>query len=222
MSQYEAMTKLSFGETVEGYSIQVLNEREIRAAAGILFLVMYASVVQVVFKWNFFPLKIATTAFLIDIVIRLFVSPRFSPTLIIGRWIVRNQVPEYVGAVQKRFAWMIGLILSLIMFVSFVLMNLHTPINGLICMICMVFLFFEAAFGICLGCKFYSLFYGKKAQYCPGEVCEPGARHAIQKVSVAQIWVVVAFVGVLVAGTIISKPALEGAPQLIWGMQKPE
>jgi len=27
-----------FGETVEGYSIPVLNEREIRAAAGILFL----------------------------------------------------------------------------------------------------------------------------------------------------------------------------------------
>ncbi len=32
------MSKLiNFGENVEGYAIPVLNEREIRAAAGILF-----------------------------------------------------------------------------------------------------------------------------------------------------------------------------------------
>ena len=29
---------IKFGEDVQGYSIPVLNEREIRAAAGILFL----------------------------------------------------------------------------------------------------------------------------------------------------------------------------------------
>lgn len=32
-----------FGETVEGYNIPVLNEREIRASAGILYLVMFWS-----------------------------------------------------------------------------------------------------------------------------------------------------------------------------------
>ena len=30
---------MKFGEDVEGYDIPVLNEREIRASAGILFLV---------------------------------------------------------------------------------------------------------------------------------------------------------------------------------------
>jgi hypothetical protein len=42
--------------------------------------------------------------FLTDFIIRVFVNPKFSPTLIIGRLIVSNQVPEYVGAPQKKFA----------------------------------------------------------------------------------------------------------------------
>ena len=32
---------IKFGETVEGYNTPVLNEREIRAAAGIIFLMIY-------------------------------------------------------------------------------------------------------------------------------------------------------------------------------------
>jgi len=32
-----------FGKTVEGYNIPVLNEREIRASAGILFLFLFIS-----------------------------------------------------------------------------------------------------------------------------------------------------------------------------------
>jgi len=36
------MSKIfQFGEKVEGYNIPVLNEREIRAGAGILFLIMF-------------------------------------------------------------------------------------------------------------------------------------------------------------------------------------
>ena len=32
---------IEFGEHVDGYNITVLNEREIRAAAGILFVIMF-------------------------------------------------------------------------------------------------------------------------------------------------------------------------------------
>lgn len=93
-----------FGETVAGFNIPVLNERELRAAAGILFLMMYTSIMVVIFQNNYLVLKYAIVIFLSDFVIRVFVNPRFSPTLIAGRMIVRNQVPEYVGAPQKRFA----------------------------------------------------------------------------------------------------------------------
>ena len=39
-----------FGETVEGYNIPVLNEREIRASAGILYFFMFLAWVLGVFN----------------------------------------------------------------------------------------------------------------------------------------------------------------------------
>jgi len=185
---------LKFGEEVEGYSIPVLNEREIRAAAGILFVMMFISIFLAASKGDFLLLKYAVIIFLVDIMIRIFINPRFSPTLIIGRLIVRNQVPEYVGAKQKKFAWIIGLVLAITMFVLTVVVNSYSPITGLICFICLIFLFFESAFGICLGCKFYSLVYKEKAQYCPGEVCEVKDRHEIQKTTGFQLLIVVGLI----------------------------
>ncbi len=63
---------IQFGENVEGYDIPVLNEREIRAAAGMLFLLMFTSVMVVVLTENFLLLKHAVTIFLADILIRVF------------------------------------------------------------------------------------------------------------------------------------------------------
>lgn len=185
---------IKFGEDVKGYDIPVLNEREIRAASGLLFLLMFVTITAVVTANNFVPLKFAVTIFLVDILIRVLINPRFSPTLIIGRLIVRNQTPEYVGAKQKKFAWIIGIVLALTMFILQVVVNTYSPITGLICLICLIFLFFESAFGICLGCKFYGLFYKEKAQYCPGEVCEIKDRQEIQKTNGAQYLMVLVFV----------------------------
>ena len=128
--------------------------------------------------------------FLTDFMIRVFVNPKYSPLLIIGRLIVRNQVPEYVGAQQKKFAWVIGIVLAAIMFILLVLVNAYSPITGIICLICLIFLFFESVFGICLGCKFYSMFYKEKAQYCPGEVCDAKSKQDIQKTSGVQMLIV--------------------------------
>jgi hypothetical protein len=196
------MSKLiKFGETVEGYNIPVLNEREIRASAGILFLLTFISLMLILFKGNFLMIKYVITLFLTDFIIRVFINPRFSPTLIIGRLIVRNQVPEYVGAAQKKFAWIIGVVLATIMFVFLVIVNAFSPITGIVCLICLVFLFFESAFGICLGCKFYPLFFKEKVQYCPGEVCDVKSKQDIQKTSMAQILIVFVFIAyILFAG----------------------
>jgi hypothetical protein len=185
---------IKFGEDVAGYNIPVLNEREIRAAAGILFLMMFISIMVVVFKENFTMLKFATTIFLTDILIRVLINPKFAPSLIIGRLIVSNQTPEYVGAQQKKFAWIIGIVLAATMFILLVIVNSYSPITGLICLICLIFLFFESAFGICLGCKFYSLIYKEKAQYCPGEICDVKAKQDIQKTSWIQLIIFLLFV----------------------------
>jgi hypothetical protein len=188
---------IQFGENVPGYDIPVLNEREIRASAGILFLATFISLMQIAAKNNFVPIKYVITFFLTDFIIRVFINPKFSPTLIIGRLIVRNQVPEYVGARQKRFAWIIGIILSATMFIFMVLVNSYSPITGLICMICLLFLFFESAFGICLGCKMYALFNKRKAQYCPGEVCDRKLKQDIQKTSGTQLLIVFSFIAAI-------------------------
>ena len=185
---------VNFGEDVDGYDIPVLNEREIRAAAGILFLIMFISILVVVLKGDFLLLKYAITIFLTDILIRVIVNPKFSPSLIIGRLIVRNQVPEYVGAKQKKFAWIIGVVLATITFIHIAVLNARSPITGIICLICLIFLFFETAFGICLGCKFYSMFYKEKAQYCPGEFCDVKLKQEIQKTSKVQLLIVVGFI----------------------------
>jgi len=211
---------IKFGEDVPGYNIPVLNEREIRAAAGILFLMMFTTILTVMMKGNFTPLKYAVVIFLIDIVIRVFVNPKFSPTLIIGRLIVRNQTPEYVGAKQKKFAWIIGAILALTMFILLVVVNSYSPITGIICLICLVFLFFESAFGICLGCKFYSLIYKEKAQYCPGEVCEVKDRQPIQKTSWTQILIVLTFAAFIFLIIFLFKENFSKKPFDLFGIEK--
>jgi Domain of unknown function (DUF4395) len=210
---------IRFGENVDGYSIPVLNEREIRAAAGILFLMMFIAIMIVIFNGDFLMLKYAVTIFLTDIVIRVFVNPAFSPSLIIGRLIVRNQTPEYVGAKQKKFAWIIGVVLAITMFVLLIVVNAHSPITGIICLICLIFLFFESAFGICLGCKFYSLFYKDKAQYCPGEVCDVKSRQAIQKTSVVQMLIVLGFIGWIVLSVYLFNDTFSKKPYNLFGSE---
>jgi Domain of unknown function (DUF4395) len=208
---------IQFGENVNGYNIPVLNEREIRASAGILFLATFIALMLIIFKNNFLPIKYVITIFLTDFIIRVFINPKFSPTLIIGRLIVRNQVPEYVGAQQKKFAWIIGVVMSAIMFILMVVVNSYSPISGIICLICLVFLFFESAFGICLGCKFYSLFYKEKAQYCPGEVCDAKSKQDIQKTSVAQLLIVFGFIAYIFLTVFLFNDHLSKKPHDLFG-----
>lgn len=210
---------IKFGEDVEGYNIPVLNEREVRAAAGLLFLMMFISIMTVIMKGNFLMLKYAIVIFLTDFLIRVFINPKYAPTLILGRLIVFNQTPEYVGARQKKFAWVIGLALAVTMLVLQVIVNSYSPITGVICLICLIFLFFESAFGICLGCKFYSWFYKEKAQYCPGEVCDVKSRQPIQKTSYAQLMVVLGFIAWIVVSVYLFNDTFSEKPYDLFGIE---
>ncbi len=210
-----------FGEEVEGYTIPVLNEREIRAAAGILFVLMFVSIFLAASKGDFLLLKYAVVIFLTDILIRVLVNPKYSPSLIIGRSIVHNQVPEYVGAKQKKFAWIIGIVLAATMFILVVVVNSYSPITGIICLICLIFLFFESAFGICLGCKFYSIVYKEKAQYCPGEVCDVKARQDIQKTSWMQILIVLGFIAYITLTVVMFNSKFSVKPHALFGTEIP-
>jgi len=205
-----------FGETVEGFNIPVLNEREIRASAGILYFFMFLAWMLVIFEERFFLIKLVNTIFLIDFIIRMFISPKYSPSLIIGRLFVSNQTPEYVGAAPKKFAWTIGLVLASIIFLLLVVWNSTSIITGIICQICLIFLFFEAVFGICLGCKFYPLFHKEKTQYCPGDICQVKTKQEIQKTSLLQKGVVIGFFVFVIAITILFNDRFSANPNDLW------
>ena len=186
-----------FGETVPGYLVPVLNEREVRAAAGILFFLALVSFMNSWLMGNFRLTQIFVIAFLIDFGLRIFINPRFSPSMILGRLAVRNQAPEWVGAPQKRFAWVIGWLLAVVMFWLIVVNKVVGSINLIVCATCLTLMFFESAFGICLACKVYNTFTRQPAQHCPGGVCEVSAPHPSQKVGARAVVIVTAFLAAI-------------------------
>jgi len=188
------MKIFKFGENVDKYDVAVLNEREVRASAGILFLFAIISFLNSWLIGDFEPTKIFVMAFLLDFFIRIFINPTYSPSLIIGRFMVRNQKVEYTAAKQKRFAWGIGFVLAGIMFYLLVLKGMIGPFNLLICLACLLLLFFESVFGICLACIVYNIFHQEKAKLCPGNSCEIKQREPIQAIKVVHYAIVFLFV----------------------------
>lgn len=189
-----------FGETVEGYPVKVVNERTVRAAAGLLFFPAVVSFMNAMLLGNFQPTRLFVILFLIDMALRM-LNPRWAPSMIVGGWIVRNQAPEWVGAPQKRFAWGLGLLLGLAMAYLMVFNRYMGPLNMLICGSCLTLMFFETAFGICLGCKLYNLFNKEQAQLCPGGVCEVPSEKRGWGLPLPQAAVMLAFAGVLVVAS---------------------
>lgn len=183
----------TFGEAVEGYPVRVVNERAVRAAAGLLFFPAVVSFMHSFLLGNFQHTRLFIVVFLIDMALRM-VSPRLAPSMIVGAWIVRHQTPEWVGAPQKRFAWGLGLLLGLAMLYLMVINRYMGPANMLICGACLTLMFFESAFGICLGCKLYNLFNKDKALLCPGGVCEVPPQKKGWGIALPQAVVLVMFV----------------------------
>ncbi|NTV85937.1 MAG: DUF4395 domain-containing protein, partial [Burkholderiaceae bacterium] len=146
-------TLFEFGDKIDGYAVRVLNERAVRASAGILFFLALIAFMNAWLVGNFQPTRVFVVLFLVDFTIRIFINPRFAPSLIVGQWVVRKQQPEYVGAPQKRFAWAFGFLLALAMLFLMVINHVIGPINLIVCASCLLLLFFETAFGICIGCK---------------------------------------------------------------------
>ena len=211
-------TLIKFGEDVEGYNIPVLNEREIRASAGILFVFMLISLMLILFKGNFLMIKYVIIVFLTDLMIRVFINPKFSPALIIGRLIVGRQTPEYVGAAQKKFAWKIGIAFASLMFFLLVIVNSYSIITGLTCLVCLVFLFFESAFGICLGCLVYGWFYKDKTQYCAGEICDVAKKQDIQKTSWVQILILLVLIVLVILTIVFFNDQFSEKPRNLWNI----
>lgn len=188
---------LDYGERVPGYDTTVINEREARAAAGILFM-LGMIVIFVGIGYNHIIVARVYLGFLfIDFTARL-ISPKYSPSLLLGKFVVQNQEPEYVGGIQKRFAWTIGWFISLPMMWWFVLHWDITFYKVLICILCLALMFLESAFSICVGCWLYRVIFQKNAKYCPGGVCKIKEKDPTTKFNPIQKSIVVlTFIGLM-------------------------
>jgi hypothetical protein len=157
----------------------VVNERAVRATAGLMLIAAVVAFSLAYFMNYFLPLKIITPIFLVDFTARVFTGvDRFSPFGMLGTMLVRNQKPEWVGAAQKRFAWTIGIAVALFMTVI-TNMNITGVLPLSFCMMCISLMWMEATLGVCVGCVIYKWFvkHGvmKSPEYypaCPGGVCD--------------------------------------------------
>ena len=164
-----------FGEVIPEYDFEIFNEREIRAGAGILFAIGLSGYVTGITTGDFRIMQGFAILFLLDMIIRLTISPRYSPVLGTARLIVHRQKPEWVSARPKRFAWWLGVILALT--TCFLLGRIGAPLPLVLtmCGICLTLLFLETAFGICVGCMLQHKLTRSKPELCPGDSCNyPG------------------------------------------------
>lgn len=176
---------MEYGEKVPGYEVGMVNEREARAGAGILgMLGMIVIFVGIGFN-HIIAARVFLAFLFLDFTLRI-INPRYSPSLLIGKFVTQNQTPEYVGAMQKRFAWTIGWLIALPMMHWFVLNWEITFYKVLVCVLCLALTFLESAFSICVGCHIFKFIMKENAKYCPGGVCEIHAKEPIQRFNTAQ------------------------------------
>ncbi|MEN4053177.1 DUF4395 domain-containing protein [Sulfurimonas sp. NWX79] len=204
----------AYGEKVPGYDVRVLNEREARAAAGILFIGAFLGLTNGVMLGTAVFSEYFVSFFALDFTIRV-IQPRYAPSLLLGRFFVQNQTPEYVGAEQKRFAWLLGMVIAWPMFYYLVIDFQPNPIKVLVCLICMALLFFESAFSVCLGCKIFHLIKKAKPTHCPGGVCEMRIKEAVQKFDPVQKFILIVTVIAISYGSYLYMTKLEDRTVLV-------
>ncbi len=159
------------GQIVPGYTVPVIDERAVRAAAGILLLAGGIAFGFAAATGSQQPLQPFGMFFMLDMALRVTVGDRWSPTLALGRLIVRRQQPEWVGASQKRFAWWLGFGLAAISCATMGVFAAPLWLTLSLCSVCLTLLFVETAFGICVGCALQRIFSRTAPEYCPGGVC---------------------------------------------------
>jgi hypothetical protein len=172
-----------FGETIEGLAMEgrpvqagVFNEHQVRAAAGITLVLGAVAFVYAYFAKQYLPIQLVTTFFFIEFALRVGLGLRYSPVGQVARWLTARQPPHWVSAKPKRFAWSLGLVMSLAMML---ITNSHIrgtlPLS--ICLICMSLMWLEAVLGLCLGCEIHGLLVrrGWVARDEAFEICSRGA-----------------------------------------------
>ena len=153
-----------------------VDENDVRAAAGLTLVIGAVAFSYAYFTRQYIPLQAVASLFFVEFLGRLTVGLRASPVGALAHVLTFDRPPEWVSARPKRFAWTLGLAMTLAMAII-----TNVGIRGLlprtICLICLLLMWMESALGLCLGCKIYGLVLRRGwASTAPGfEVCADGS-----------------------------------------------
>jgi hypothetical protein len=181
--------ELSPGQRIPGLRVggmelhaPVVNEREVRAAAGITMAVGAVAFGYAYFAKQYAPLQAAAGLFFVEFLVRVTVGIRHSPVGRVARAMTRGQPPEWVSAKPKRFAWSLGLVMAGAMAVI-TNVGIRGYLPRTICLICLTLMWMESALGLCVGCKLYGLLVARgwagadpEIEVCAGGDCRSAHR----------------------------------------------
>ena len=154
----------------------VVNEREVRAAAGLTMAFGAVAFGYAYFTRQYIPLQIVASVFFLEFLIRVSAGIRFSPAGALARALTWGQPPQWVLAKPKRFAWTLGLVMTFAMTII-----TNSGIRGWlprsICLICLTLMWMESVLGLCVGCKLHSLLVrcGRASKDPAYEACASGS-----------------------------------------------
>ena len=168
----------NFGEKIDEFDFKVINERDARASAGIMFLFGMLSIFAIFTLKTLLWIELFSLTFIFEFFIRIVINPKYAPYMLLGSLFVANQEPEWVEAKPKQFAWLLGLIFGIVM-TYYIAFDILSPFRLIICLVCMILLFLESSFGICLGCILYSKL-NIKLKRCPGGVCKMSVKRVVR------------------------------------------
>jgi hypothetical protein len=154
----------------------VVNENEVRAAAGLTMVVGAVAFSYAYFAKQYLPLQVVATVFFLEFLARLTIGLRSSPVGVVARAMTLGRPPDWVSAKPKRFAWTLGLGMTFAMTII-----TNSGIRGLlprtICLICLTLMWLESTLGVCLGCELHGLLVrrGRSPALCTDGSCGPAS-----------------------------------------------
>lgn len=150
-----------YGQTIthiqaNGQPLQagVFNENQVRAAAGLTLVLGAVAFGYAYLGKVYLPIQIVTTLFFVEFLLRVGWGINRSPLGVIAGWMTQRSPPQWVSAKPKRFAWSLGLVLSLAMMII-TNSGIRGPLPLTICLICLTLMWLEAVLGLCLGCEIH-------------------------------------------------------------------
>ena len=107
----------------------------------------------------FWLLPYMLALFVLNFLIGLFIKLDYAPSIALAKFFPKKS-SQAIGAIQKKFAWYLGLLLSSITFTLSLYVQTNDELFVTVCALCIfcnTVLYFEAIFSVCVGCQLYSL-----------------------------------------------------------------